>query len=160
MKQRESNQLQKAQAASLFAYTQAKPNGYNVIVPGSHGKQYLVLLRVSNKVYTGECLLMVGDQTTPCPSTPHDGVCYHILAALIAAARGFNQKLSFTESQANAVKLSNIGGKILRFRRKGKDTVQFAVAYQTKRQKPRAYVPTPLADSAIPADWNTARPVL
>jgi hypothetical protein len=142
--------LSEARKAATFAKVTAtgtkKLNqvAYKVTVPGHDGKRYMVLARYeyrgSHQALTLECCLDAEDLgvvANQCPSRAHnhDTTCYHALAATMAIARFNGNKVAFVESEVDAQRLRNLGGKVFRYGRRDRGVVNFAVAFGTKKDK-------------------------
>ena len=78
-------------------------------VPGSDGKRYLVTRRKKTNEY--RCVLECGGYgQQPCKGNSNGAVCYHVIQAIISAALEAKREVSFCESQADAERLSRLGG--------------------------------------------------
>ena len=134
--------ISEAQAASRFALPTKQGSGtvkHKIIVPGHDGRRYTVLLRPIVGGYSGECLLDTGALGTlsACPSVKgnNNGACYHIGAALIAAASVAGYKLAFCRTEANARRLRNLhNGSMLRYARHNGSKIEWAVVYKEKEK--------------------------
>jgi len=81
------------------------------LVPGSHGRRYVVYRRKGTTQF--ECHRDLGGHgMEACPGNSNGTVCYHVMAAIIAAAREKGQWVSFCEKQEDAERLANLGGKV------------------------------------------------
>lgn len=107
------DRIKKAKAALNFA----KVNQYDtdgkvksVLVPGSNGKQYQVIIRRNRGVMSTELLLVVNGQTVkPAYSKT---LTYHSLSAVMIAAKEQGYNVTWTANREDAVRLSRIGGKV------------------------------------------------
>lgn len=105
--------VEKAKAALNFS----KINQYDtdgkvksVIVPGSEGKQYQVIIRRNRGVMSTELLLVVNNQTVKpayCKT-----LTYHSLTAVMIAAKEQGYEVVWTANREDAVRLSRIGGTV------------------------------------------------
>src|SRR3990167_4770810 len=89
----------KARAAAQFAKvhtTDKRGRIVKVLLPGSQGKQYEVILR-RNGHLSGECNLVTGVGIKPCAGNQH-AVCYHVLAAVLVAAKASEAQVSFCQT--------------------------------------------------------------
>lgn len=105
-----SERSRKARAAALFAKVLTRDKQgriVKVLLPGSEAKQYEVILR-RNGHLSGECNLIIGVGLKPCSGNQH-AVCYHVLAAILIAARADEKQVSFCECQADAERLAHTG---------------------------------------------------
>lgn len=106
----------KARASALFGKVLARDKqgrATKVIVPGSEGRQYEVILRRNGHV-SGECNLNLGNLGyKPCEGNQHT-VCYHVLAAMVLAASVGGQRVNFCESEDHAQTLSRLGMSVYR----------------------------------------------
>lgn len=86
-----------------------------VLVPGSEGKQYQVILRRFGHKITSECRLVVGaNNMVDCKGNTFGGVCYHSMAAVMTSAFMFDFNPSITKVYKFAQKLKNLkkGGNV------------------------------------------------
>lgn len=108
----------KARHAVPFAKvmsTDKDGNVKTVIVPGSDGKQYHVILRRHGGVWSGECRLDVGAAGhIPCKGNAHQYSCYHCIAAVIVAAEQASYHTQFTDTEPKARLLERLGMKAYR----------------------------------------------
>lgn len=105
--------VKKANAAQLFASVQSYDKNGNakvVIVPGTQGKLYHVILR--RKPFTTELHLLVNGQMVKAKHTSQ--VTYHCLSAIQAAADEQGYKVTWTANEKDAHNLSNLGGKVFK----------------------------------------------
>lgn len=111
----------KARAAALFAkatftrHTDKQTGAVieqasKVTVPGSDLKIYDVILRRSRNSIEGECLLCVGNSGHDKCKGGVEGVCYHIMAAVIVAGKGYDVR--FSNSGKSAANLRKLGYKL------------------------------------------------
>lgn len=107
------DRVEKAKAAMLFA----KVNQYDadgkvksVIVPGSNGKQYQIIIRRNHGIMSTELLLVVNKQTVK----PEFGaqITYHQLTAVMVSANEAGYTVNWTANREDAVRLSRISGKV------------------------------------------------
>ena len=105
--------IQKAKAAMLFAkVSQYDTEGKvkSVLLPGSEGRQYQVIIRRRNGQMSTELLLIVnGNQIKPTYSAQ---ITYHQMAAIMIAAKEPGYTVTWTANRLDAVKLSNFGGTV------------------------------------------------
>lgn len=100
----------KARAAALFAKvltSDKQGRVVKVLLPGSEGKQYEVILR-RNGHLSGECNLVTAIGRWPCEGN-RQTVCYHVLAAVIVAAKAGEARVSFCDKRDHAEQLQNLG---------------------------------------------------
>ena len=132
----------KARAATLFAKVlmhDKQERIIKVLLPGSEGKQYEVILR-RNGHLSGECNLRIGLlDMKPCEGNQH-AVCYHVLAAVLIAAEAGEAQVSFCQTQADADALSHIGRKVYQVRSWNCDAVLWL---SVKGQHAELYDPLP-----------------
>lgn len=107
------DRVEKAKAAMNFA----KINQYgadgkvkSVLVPGSEGKQYQVIIRRNRGVMSTELLLVVNGQTIK--PTYSKTLTYHSLTAVMIAAKHIGYDVVWTANREDAVRLSRIGGSV------------------------------------------------
>ncbi len=80
-----------------------------VLVPGSEGKQYQVILRRFGSKITSECRLIIGaNNHIDCKGNTFGGVCYHSMAAVMTSAFKFDYNPSITRKYKFAQKLKNL----------------------------------------------------
>jgi hypothetical protein len=126
----------KARCAQMFAKVlNSKKRRSEVVVPGTDGKQYTVILKwiqiyeanTRRPALRSECLINTGIGTKPCKG---NGVslCYHVIAAVAKLAETNNKEISFCHNQDIARKLSNIGGNHFRIISTQSNTELWAVA--------------------------------
>lgn len=112
------NRVEKARAGARFAKVVQKDKAGKVraiVVPGSDGKQYQVILRRHGGIWSGECRLDAGPAGyVPCPGNKNGFACYHCMAAVIVAAEDARKKVQFANSEPKAKKLENLGMKAFR----------------------------------------------
>lgn len=110
--------VEKARAGAKFAkITQRDKAGMVrvVVVPGSDGKQYHVILRRHGGIWSGECRLAVGPAGhVPCEGNSNGYACYHCMTAVIVAAEDAGKKVQFTNSEPKARRLERLGMKAFR----------------------------------------------
>lgn len=108
--------VQKAkQALSFIGVTQRDKNGKpkTLIVPGSNGAKYQVILRRSGRVITAECAKELGQLGCEnCKGNSHS-LCYHSIAAIEFSLREAGFKSHWCETEEDAQRLFNaLGGTI------------------------------------------------
>lgn len=81
-----------------------------VVVPGTEGKQYHVILRRDGEKMTTECRLMIGIGEVDCEGSIN-GVCYHAVVAVEVAAREKQLHLAWTKCEGDATRRTHLGGK-------------------------------------------------
>ena len=104
-----NRQNQEARAAAKFAQIITRDRNSKPIkisVPGHEGRKYSVILKRNGKEAVAECLLDEKFGSSPCPS---HSICYHIKAAVIAAAEDAGYSVAFTKTREDAYKLKNFG---------------------------------------------------
>ena len=106
-----TDQVQKAKSAELFSkiLTDDKTK-IVVIVPGSEGKQYRVIVRLAPGKVETECHLLTGSGDIVCKGNEHS-LCYHSLTAIRVAVHARNRDIRFCGDEAAATLLSRVGGK-------------------------------------------------
>jgi hypothetical protein len=133
--------IKEARASAIFAHVEKSSGSvyYKVHLPGHNGRRYLVLIRKENHdtftVLTGECLLdldKLGSPISDCPSG--NGVCYHMLASIIAIASMNHQTVQFTYKKDDARRLANLGGKPFRIGKRGSYNFAWAIVFNKKNQ--------------------------
>jgi len=111
-----SNRTKHARAALLFSKVLSSDTLdriNKVLVPGSEGKQYEVIIRRNGHI-TCECLhSTMGGNALHCEGAAKT-VCYHAMAALIVAAERGGKRVSFCASEESANKLAHTGGLVFR----------------------------------------------
>lgn len=107
------NRVEKARAAARFASVSTRDaagKAKTINVPGSEARiRNVILWRKSydNKpVMMTECDVVTGIGRTPCKGNQH--VCYHSMAAVIAAAQDKGMEVNFCDNPSDAEKLNNI----------------------------------------------------
>jgi hypothetical protein len=80
-------------------------------VPGHEGRRYAVILRRQTGKLLAECLHSEASSNWPCEGSLKS-ICYHCLAAIIAAAADSGKKVVFFEEYAVAKNYSNFGGAV------------------------------------------------
>ena len=105
--------IQKAKAAMLFAkVSQYDTEGKvkSVLLPGSEGRQYQVIIRRRNGQMSTELLLIVNNsQLKP---TYGAQITYHQMSAVMLSAKEQGYTVTWTANRLDAVKLSNLGGTV------------------------------------------------
>ena len=106
------NRVAKAKAAMHFAQvTQYDANGKirSVILPGSNGKTYQVIVR-RNGCFSTELLMLVnGHQRKPRYAAQ---ITYHQLTVAMLAAQEAGFKVTWTSNEQDSKNLSNLGGTV------------------------------------------------
>ena len=108
-----SERVEKAKAAMLFA----KVSQYNtegkvksVLLPGSEGRQYQVIIRRKAGQMSTELLLIANNsQIKP---TYGAQITYHQMSAVMLSAKEQGYNVTWTANRLDAVKLSNLGGTV------------------------------------------------
>lgn len=92
-----------------IASRNGKGEAKTVVVPGTDGKQYQVIIRRKNGFWTTECRLECGSQGyQDCPGNAIT-VCYHSFAAIFTAAEDSSCRVhSVTESLKAASRLKRL----------------------------------------------------
>lgn len=80
-----------------------------LVVPGSEGKRYEVIIRRNGKMTT-ECRLDTGIGYRPCKGNNHS-VCYHSIAALIVAAQERECEVAICRTEGEAKLRTRIDGR-------------------------------------------------
>ena len=115
-KQNLPNRIEKAKAASLFAHVNqydVEGRVKSVLLPGSNGKQYQVIIRRNRGISTELLLIINGNQTKPKYAAQ---ITYHQMAAIMLAAEEQGYKVTWTANREDAVRLSHLGGKVFNMR--------------------------------------------
>lgn len=109
--------VEAARAAARFALIQkrdAQGRPSVVLVPGHQAARYQVILRRKGnhgELMTVECRKEAGVAGyIPCQGNSNGTVCYHAMAAVIAAAEDSGYVVKFSDKPATAIKLKNFGG--------------------------------------------------
>lgn len=128
------NRVEKAKAAMQFAkVTQRDKDGKirSVILPGSEGKRYQVILRRDNRGLTSELLLLVNNSQLKPGYT--NQITYHQMAAVQMAANGNGYKVAWCANKNDAERLAKLGGRIFTFRNfDNRESVMYAVIKKEK----------------------------
>lgn len=110
----------KAKAGVQFAAITSRDNQNRVktvLVPGSEGKQYEVIIRREKVngliVFSGECNCKTSCGNVPCKGNGKS-VCYHVLIGIMKAVEEHGTKIAFCADEKRAKKLSNLGGLVFR----------------------------------------------
>ena len=82
------------------------------LVPGSEGKQYLVTRRKGTNQF--KCVLDCGGYGQQDCRGNENGLCYHILTAILAGAKAKGYKAAICETLEDAIILKNLGGQVYR----------------------------------------------
>lgn len=125
------NRVRKAHAAKVFAKVLQR-DAYNrvvkVLVPGSEGKHYQVIIR--RTPYLSVELLLDTSMGLVKPHFAYRYITYHAMATLMIAAEENDYRLSWCASREDAERLSRIGGRVLRIHNfDNRDVVEYAVLY-------------------------------
>lgn len=115
-KQNLPNRVKKAKSAIAFSkVTQYDKNGNVkvVLLPGSDGKQYQVIIRRYRGIST-EQLIVIGNSTIKAGHLAQ--VTYTQMAAIMIAADEQGYKVTWTANRDDAVRLSRFGGKVFSVR--------------------------------------------
>lgn len=107
-----SKRVEEAKAASRFAVWQTDRDGKvkNVTLPGHDGKTYRVFLKRAGSTIKGDCYIQADRcGQLECKGGSH-ATCYHILAAVIIAAREAGGTVRFCETAEDAERLRRMGG--------------------------------------------------
>ena len=81
-----------------------------VVIPGTEGKQYHVILRRDGETMRGEGRLMTGIGEIDCEGSANV-VCYHAISAVEVAAKEKQLHLAWTKCEEDATRRSHLGGK-------------------------------------------------
>lgn len=107
------DRVTKARHAVSFAKVMSTDKDGNVktiIVPGSDGKRYHVILRRFGGVWSGKCRLEVhGNNHVPCKGNSNGYSCYHTITAVIVAAEQSGYRVQFTDAEPKARLLERLG---------------------------------------------------
>jgi hypothetical protein len=107
------DRIQKAKAAMLFAkVSQYDTEGKvkSVLLPGSEGRQYQVIIRRKAGQMSTELLLIANNsQIKP---TYGAQITYHQMSAVMLSAKEQGYTVTWTANRIDAVKLSNLGGTV------------------------------------------------
>lgn len=82
------------------------------IVPGHAGRRYMVILRRQKGKLLVECLHNEAGSNWECEGSSKS-ICYHCLAAVMAAAADGGKTVVFFAEYAAAKKYSNLGGVVI-----------------------------------------------
>jgi hypothetical protein len=107
------DRVEKAKSALFFAKINqfdADGKAKSVIVPGSNGKQYQVIIRRLRGVMSTELLLVVNNQAVK--PTYCKTMTYHALTAVSLAAKEQGYNVTWTANREDAVRLSRLGGTV------------------------------------------------
>ena len=109
--------VEEARAAVRFALIQkrdAQGRPSVVLVPGHQAARYQVILRRKGshgELMTAECRKEAGPVGyIPCQGNVNSTVCYHAMAAVVAAAGDSGYVVKFSDKPVTAIKLKNFGG--------------------------------------------------
>ena len=105
----------KARAAARFGKVLSRDKdgrARTVLVPGSSGKQYQVILRRAGGLST-ECRLDTGHGHLACKGNSNGHVCYHSIAAVALATGDAGLSARFCGTEAAAKRLTRLGGSVV-----------------------------------------------
>ncbi|MBD3268535.1 hypothetical protein GF373_17845 [bacterium] len=108
------SRITKAKAAIAFAkVTQCNKEGQikSVVLPGSKGKRYQVIVRRDNKKLSTELLLLTGNCGYVKPQYSAQ-ITYHQMAAIMMAASEAGYKIAWAANYQDAKRLERLGGKL------------------------------------------------
>jgi len=111
-----SNRVKKAKAAMLFAKVQqydAEGRIRAVIVPGSQGKQYHIILKRNKGSFVTEVNLLVNGNLVA-PSWKAQHISYHVMAAIELAAQEHSYNVIWFANFQDAKRYSNFGGQLFK----------------------------------------------
>ena len=105
----------RARAAARFGKVTSRDRDGRVkvvLLPGTNGKQYQVILRREGTLST-ECRLDTGHGHLGCKGNSNGHVCYHSIAAVALASQdaGLSARLCSTETAAK--RLARLGGTLV-----------------------------------------------
>ena len=80
-----------------------------VLLPGTDGKQYQVILRRRGGLST-ECRLDTGHGHLACAGNSNGHVCYHSIAAVQVASKDAGLSARFCATEKAATRLARLGG--------------------------------------------------
>lgn len=105
------NRVKKAKAAMMFASYKYDKDGKlkSVVIPGSNGKTYQVIIRRNRGMSTELILLVNGFQTKPSHAAQ---VTYHQMAAVMLAANESGYKVTWCANRNDASRLARLGGRV------------------------------------------------
>ena len=105
----------RARAAARFGQVLSRDRDgrvKTVLVPGSDGKQYQVILR-RGAALTTECRLDTGHGHLDCAGNANGHVCYHSIAAVALASRDAGLNARFCATETAAKRLARLGGTLV-----------------------------------------------
>jgi len=105
----------KARAAARFGHVLSRDKEgrvKTVLLPGTDGKQYQVILRRRGGLST-ECRLDTGHGHLACAGNSNGHVCYHSLAAVTLASRDAGLTARFCGTEKAAKRLKRLGGTLI-----------------------------------------------
>jgi hypothetical protein len=108
------SRIAKARAAIAFAkIMQRNKQGQikSVVLPGSEGKRYQVIVRRSNKRLSTELLLLTGNCGHIKPKYSAQ-ITYHQMAAIMMAASEAGYKIAWAANYQDTKRLERLGGKL------------------------------------------------
>ena len=105
------NRIEKAKAATHFASCKYDRDGKlkSVVLPGSNGKSYQVIIRRNRGMSTELILLVNGFQTKPSYAAQ---VTYHQMAAVMLAASKSGYRVTWCANRDDAARLARLGGRV------------------------------------------------
>ena len=115
-KQNLPSRVEKAKAALHFSkVNQYDANGKakSVLIPGSNGKLYQVIIRRNRGISTELLLIVNSSQIKPHYAAQ---LTYHQMAAIMIAAQESGYNITWTANREDAKRLSNLGGKVFNVR--------------------------------------------
>jgi len=110
-----SERTTKARAAARFGHVLSRDKEgrvKTVLLPGTDGKQYQVILRRSPSLST-ECRLDTEHGHLACAGNSNGHVCYHSLAAVTLASRDAGLSARFCATETAARRLARLGGTLV-----------------------------------------------
>ena len=105
----------KARAAARFGKVMSRDKDdrvKTVLLPGSAGKQYQVILRRGRGLST-ECRLDTGHGHLACAGNSNGHVCYHSIAAVTLASQDAGLSAHFCATEKAAIRLARLGGTLV-----------------------------------------------
>lgn len=112
------NRVEKANAAQKFAQVIQRDRNdkiKSIIIPGSNGKRYQVIIRRGKNGLSTELLLLQGNHGYVKPDYTKQ-ITYHQMATVQMAANESGYKISWCANRDDAIRLAKLGGKVFRFR--------------------------------------------
>ena len=105
----------KARASARFGKVTSRDRDGRVkvvLLPGTDGKQYQVILR-RGAALTTECRLDTGHGHLDCKGNSNGHVCYHSIAAVALASRDAGLNARFCATERAAKRLARLGGTLV-----------------------------------------------